>query len=202
MTPPRRETTTRAGTASDVRNLEGRAQAFTILTPVKPGWALWLRCNFFVGRHVPYLTMKLRRLSFIHYARWSIIKLRPGNRPQPSGGTRKYLLVTTNFNGTWDQYVEVFSEVVPWRIRGIWSSAPGFPGPSPPERLKEFVRENELAADHYYAAYPQATATVVLAALELRDKFERFAHGMRHDADGDEFRQAWLAFLTQVQGHL
>jgi hypothetical protein len=202
MTPPPQGTTTRAGTASDVRNLEGRAQAFTILTPVKPGWALWLRCNFFVGRHVPYLTTKLRRLSFIHYARWSIVTLSSRSRPNVPRGSRKYLLVTTNFNGTWDQYVEVFSEVVPWRIRGIWASSPGFPGPSPPERLKEFVREHELAADHYYAAYPQASTTVVLSALELRDRFERFAQGVQRDIDPDDFRQAWLAFLTEVQGHL
>ena len=202
MTPRHQATTTRSRTASDVRNLEGRAQAFTVLTPVRRGWALWLRCNFFVGRHVPYLSRKLLRLSFIHYARWSIVTLSSRSRPHLPGRNRTYLLVTTNFNGTWDQYVEVFSEVVPWRIRGIWSSSPGFPGPSPPERLKEFVRDNELAADHYYGAYPQATTTVVLSALELRDRFELFAQGVQDDVDADEFRQSWLAFLTQVQGHL
>jgi hypothetical protein len=202
MTPPPQGTTTRAGTASDVRNLEGRAQAFTIFTPVKPGWALWLRFNFFVGRHVPYFTKKLRELALIHYARWSIVSLSRSSEARHPHGNRQYLLLTTNFNGTWDQYVEVFSEVVPWLIRGIWSSSPGFSGPSPPERLKEFVREHELAADHYYAAYPQATTTVVLAALALRDRFERLAQGVQRDIDPEDFRQAWLAFLTDVQGHL
>ena len=202
MTPPLPETTTRAGGASDIRNLAGRAQAFTILTPVKRGWALWLRFNFFVGRHVPYFTTKLRELSFIHYARWSIVALNPKGGPGRGFGNRRYLLVTSNFNGTWDQYIDVFSEVVPWRIRAIWSSSSGFPGPSPPERLKEFVRDNELAADHYYAAYPQASTTVVLSALELRDKFARFAENVRGDIESEDFRQAWVGFLTSVQGHL
>jgi hypothetical protein len=202
MTPPPQGTTTRAGTASDVRNLEGRAQAFTVLTPVRRGWALWLRFNFFFARHVPYFTAKLRELSFIHYARCSIVTLNPKSAPRRPDGNRRYLLLTSNFNGTWDQYVEVFSEVVPWRVRAIWGTSSGFPGPSPPERLKEFVREHELAADHYYAAYPQASTTVVLSALELRDRFERFAESVRGDIASEDFRQAWVGFLTSVQIHL
>ena len=125
MTPPPPETTTRAPSASDIRNLAGRAQAFTILTPVKRGWPLWLRFNFFVGRHVPYFTRKLRELALIHYARWSIVSLSRRSGSHHPHGDSEYLLLTTNFNGTWDQYVEVFSEVVPWLMGGIWRSSHG-----------------------------------------------------------------------------
>src|ERR1700730_8799183 len=66
MTPRHQATTTRSRTASDVRNLEGRAQAFTVLTPVRRGWALWLRFNFFFARDVPYFKAKLRELQHRH----------------------------------------------------------------------------------------------------------------------------------------
>src|ERR1700730_8856541 len=89
MTPRHQATTTRSRTASDVRNLEGRAQAFTVLTPVRRGWALWLRFNFFFARHVPYFTAKLRELSFIHYARCSIVTLNPKSAPRRPDGNRR-----------------------------------------------------------------------------------------------------------------
>lgn len=178
---------------TDARSLQGRAQAFTMVTPIKRGWTPWLRFNFFFGRHVPYVTKKLRELSFIHYARWSIVKRIPG---------RNYLLVTSNFNGTWEEYIEAFSEIVPWRIRAIWGSSIGFPGPSPAERLKDYVRRTELPSEHYYSAYPDASTTLVLSALELRARFDRFVRNLPEGAGSEDFRQAWHAFLTDVQGHL
>src|SRR5207302_1875189 len=116
--------------ARDPMNRDGRAQAFTILTLIKTGWTPWLRFDFVVGRHVAYFTAALRKLSFIHYARWSILTLPPPDEGfRPRRHKRNFLLVTSNFNGTWDEYIEVFSEVVPWRIRAIWNSSYGFPGP-------------------------------------------------------------------------
>jgi hypothetical protein len=192
------------GIATDSRNLDGRAQAITVLTPIKPGWTLWLRYNFFFGRHVLYFTKKLRMLSFIHYARWSIVTRIAENGPpqQPERLIYNYLLFTTNFNGTWDQYIDAFSEIIPWRIRMIWTSSFGFPGPLPAERFKDYIRKNEFVTNHYYAAYPQASTTQVLSALELCAKFERFTSGVREDIEADDFRSAWLTFLTDVQMHL
>ena len=191
------------GVPSHARNLQGRAQAFTILTRIRRGWTPWLRLSFFAGRHVRYLTAKLRRLSFIHYARWSIVSLPPVDAPRHWWQRQpRYLLVTSNFNGTWDEYIEVFSEVVPWRIRSIWGSSAGFPGPSPPDRLKEFVHANELVADHYYAAYPHASTTLVSSALALRRGLARFISDLPAEQDSSQFRAAWRDFLTEVHCHL
>jgi hypothetical protein len=152
---------------------------------------------------VPYFTKKLRQLSFIHYAHWGIVRSTSDNhQPHDADSECDYLLVASNFNGTWDEYIEVFSEVVPWRIWAIWTSCSDFPGPRPPERLKEYVRKNEVAASHYYTAYPEASTTLVLSALELRDRFDRFARGVSEGVASEDFHAAWRAFLTDVQAHL
>ena len=56
---------------------------------------------------------------------------------------------------------------------GFWGSSFGFPGALPPGPFKEYIRANELDANHYYSAYPEATATMVLAALELAPQLAR-----------------------------
>jgi hypothetical protein len=182
----------------------GRAFPITVLTPLKPGGSPWLRFNFFFARRVPLFTRQLRKLSFIHYARWTVLRRIPQNGPpqQPEHLNHEYLLFTSNFNGTWDQYIDAFSEVVPWRMRMIWSSSFGFPGPKPAEHLKDYVRRNAFFTDHYYAAYPDASTTLVLSALALRRNFERFTRSVPADVGSEAFRRAWHAFLTDVQGDL
>jgi hypothetical protein len=59
----------------------------------------------------------------------------------------------SNFNGTWDQCIDAFSEVVPARTKAIWGSSYGFPGPIPVEPFKSYIRRNEYIANHYWSAY-------------------------------------------------
>ena len=59
--------------------------------------------------------------------------------PDGGGGERlhyAYLFFESNFNGTWDQYIDAFSEVVPFRMKAIWGTSYGFPGPIPVEPFK------------------------------------------------------------------
>ena len=69
----------------------------------------------------------------------------------------------------------------------------GFPGIKPATGFKDYAREHEVESAHYYCAYPDATTTDVLSALELARAAEAFAPG-----EGD-----WLAaferFLTDNQ---
>ena len=192
------------GIATDARNVDGRVQAMTVLTPIRPRSTFLLRLGFFVGRHYKPLSAKLRQLSFIHYARWSIVTRIPENGPpqEPERLHYDYLMFTTNFNGTWDQYIDAFSEVVPSRMKAIWGSSFGFPGPAPVGPFKAYIRRNEFVTNHYYGAYPEASTTLVLSALDLRERFARFARGVQDDIEPEAFRAAWLAFLTEVQAHL
>ena len=52
-------------------------------------------------------------------------------------------------------------------MKVFWGTSYGFPQPLPTGPFKEYIKENELEASHFYSAYPQATTTMVLAALEL-----------------------------------
>ena len=62
-------------------NVCGRATAMTVLTPVRPGLLGITKLGFILPRKVPWMTKALRKLSFIHFARWSFIERVPDNGP-------------------------------------------------------------------------------------------------------------------------
>jgi hypothetical protein len=181
-------------------NVEGKATALTALTPVRRGGPLLLWLVFWAGRNVTSTLAKLERLSFIHYARWAVIK----RFPDANGGERAgrtYLFFESNFNGTWDQYIDAFSEVVPFRMKAIWGTSVGFPGPLPVAPFKDYIRRNEFVANHYWSAYPGATTTEIVSAgrveAALTDLRRRAAN-----LEPDAFASAYNALLTAVQRDL
>lgn len=181
-------------------NVEGKATAITVINPVKWWGSPWLWLAFLVGRLIPSTLDQLERLSFIHYARWALIKRFPGK----NGGQRlrhPYLLFESNFNGTWDQYIDAFSEVVPFKMRAIWGSSFGFPGPLPVDPFKTYIRHNELVANHYWSAYPGATTTEIVSAIRVRDALGEFAESSAQ-LGAEEFAEAYASFLASVQGDL
>jgi hypothetical protein len=183
-----------------VANVEGRATAITVLTPVKPGGRFLLAIVFWVGRNATWTLKKLQQLSFIHFARWIVIR----RFPDGAGGEKlnyTYLFFESNFNGLWDQYIDAFSEVVPDRMKGIWGTSYGFPGPIPVEPFKEYIRKNEYVANHYWSSYPGATTTEIISADHVAAAIE----DLRRRADGltpEKFRAEYERMLTDVQGHL
>jgi hypothetical protein len=183
-----------------VANVEGKATAITVLTPVKPWGRPLLAVVFWAGRHITATLKKLQALSFIHYARWAVIPRFPdGGRGERLHHT--YLFFESNFNGTWDQYIDAFSEVVPLRMKAIWGTSYGFPGPIPVEPFKDYIRRNEFVANHYWSAYPHATTTEIISAARVAaalDRFRRQSAGLEPDA----FKAAYEAFLTSVQRDL
>ncbi len=184
-------------------NVLGRASALTVMSAVKPRWVGLLRVLFFVGTHVPALLGTLRKLSFIHFARWTIVREIPtGGPPERRERLRHtYLFFESNYNGTWSQYIDAFSYVVPQHIEAIWKSSYGFPGAVPAHPLKDYIVAHEYPAEHYYSAYPEASTTMVLSALEVRrnlDQLRQRAGSMSPEA----FDEAYKQLLTDNQGHL
>jgi hypothetical protein len=178
-------------------NVEGKATAITVISPVKWWGRAALPLVFFAGRHLTFTLEKLQQLSFIHYARWAVITRFPG------GERRRYpyLFFESNFNGTWDQYIDAFSEVVPDRMKAIWGSSYGFPGPLPVEPFKAYIRRSEYVANHYWSAYPGASTTEIISAQRVAhalDGFKRRSAGLSPEA----FADAYARFLTDVQGDL
>ena len=178
-------------------NVEGRATAITVLTPVKPVGRFVLPIVFWIGRNVTRTLKKLQMLSFIHFARWIVIPRFPDGEKLHY----RYLFFESNFNGLWDQYIDAFSEVVPERMKGIWGTSYGFPGPIPVEPFKAYIRKNELVANHYWSAYPAATTTEIISAQRVAaalDDFQRRSAGL----DPEAFAAAYRALLTDVQRDL
>jgi hypothetical protein len=181
-------------------SIEGKATAITVITPLKRRgpFVLWL--VFWVGRNVTATLRKLQMLSFIHYARWAIVK----RFPDGGSGERlghSYLLFESNFNGSWEQYIDAFSEIVPARMKAIWASSYGFPGPLPVEPFKQYIRENEIAANHYFSAYPGASTTEIISAARVQTAVEELSS--RCEAMDDEaFAAAHRALITRLQGDL
>lgn len=179
-------------------NVDGRATAITVLTPVWPGASLWLKLLFFVGRHFEPLLNNLKTLSFIHYARWTIVSRFPdGGRGERLRYT--YLFFESNFNGTWEEYIDAFSEVIPRGMRAIWFTSYGFPGPLPVGPFKDYIRKNEYVANHYWSAYPAATATEIMAAGRVAGALESL-HARAREMTPAEFRSAFDELLT-TRGH-
>lgn len=187
-------------TATDQRNVEGRAQAMTVMTPIKRFWTWKVRLAFLLVGWIPALSEPLRVLSFIHYARWNIVDEIPFN-----GGTQKrerlhykYLLFTTNFNGTWEQYIDAFSRYCPDKMDLIWGTSFGHPGAAHTKKFKEYIRFNEFPASHYYSAYPSFPTTVINQSLSLEEKFQAF-QARTATLGPEEFQAEYLAFLTDIQ---
>ncbi len=184
----------------------GQARALTALTPLKWWGAYWLRSYFTVRRAFPrlgeWLARPLRRLSFIHFGRWSIIEDLPANPGAPPEQLNyRYLLFESNFNGRWDQYIDAFSYVLGRRMDLIWGSSFGFPGPKPAQPFKAYIASNEYDASHYYSAYPDATVSTICSALTLDEPLAELAQAARL-LDPDTFERRYRTFLTRFQRHL
>ena len=83
-----------------------------------------------------------------------------------------YLLFFSNFNGTWNQYIDAFSAVLGKGLNMIWRWSEKFPGSVPVTPFKEYIARVQFDTDYYYTAYPHATANdlksahIVQAALD------------------------------------
>ena len=177
-------------------NVLGRAIALTSINTLRPWGVPLLRGLFFIGPALPFLLARLRELSFIHFARWVIVD---DLRGEDFRHTHQFF--ESNFNGTWSQYIDAFSYVLPRELSAVFGFAFGWPGTVPAAPFKEFIARHEYAASHFYSAYPEVTTTMILSALEVQrglDDLRVRARAM----NAAEFDAAWREFLTDLQRHL
>jgi hypothetical protein len=166
-----------------------RATPLTLLSPIPWWWALWIRVSW---RAVALLRLTgvvagpLRRLEFIHFARWTLL---PG---------RRRLLFLTTFDGSSIQYIDAFVRVVPGRINGLYWGATGFPGPHRFGPVKHYIEAHSHPVDHFWIAHPQASTRMVNQALQLADLYARFEPRL-DGADAKGFGREWRKFLTAAQ---
>src|SRR6185437_6271499 len=186
-------------------NINGKVYAMNAITPMRR-WKTWiLRAAFFVLWHVKSLQKDLIDLSFIEFARWVVV--RRGSFPNLEGGQLKedleydYLLFFSNFNGTWNQYIDAFSAVLSGGLNLIWRWSEKFPGSVPVTLFKEYIARVQFDTDYYYTSYPQATANDIKSAHIVQSSFDNLALKAEQQSP-QQFADAYLRFVIQVQAHL
>jgi hypothetical protein len=183
-----------------VANVEGRATAITVLSPVRPGGRFLLAAVFWVGRNVTATLKKLHALSFIHYARWAVI------RRFPDGGDGErlhhtYLFFESNFNGTWDQYIDAFSDGIPNGLDLFWYSSTKYPHSIPVTPFKDYIRKNQVDTDYYYNATPGSAQRDIKAALRVYSALTDLAD--RHASlTPEQFAVEYRKTLVSIQNDL
>jgi hypothetical protein len=141
----------------------------------------------------------LRKLSFIQFARWAIVRRWPTDRStRRDHAAPRALLFLTNFDGSSIQYIEAFVRVVPWRIRALYAGAKGFSGARRFGPVERYIYDHSHPVDHFWMAHPEATTTMVRQALELKTAYDAFEPRVA-GADAESFGRDGRRFLTEVQ---
>lgn len=186
-------------------NINGKVYAMNAITPMKP-WKTWiLRGFFFVFGNVKPLQKDLVNLSFIEFARWVVLPRKRfpylGNGQVKEDLRYDYLLFFSNFNGTWNQYIDAFSAVLSRGLNLVWRWSEKFPGSVPVTPFKEYIARVQFDTDYYYTAYPHATANDLKSAHIVQASFDKLSQRAQ-EYSPTQFAEAYLQFLIQVQAHL
>lgn len=187
-------------------NVAGKAYGMNVMTPLRWWTAIWQKVIFWVVvKTFPYFLKGLLTLSLIHYARWTIINRWSFPRLDKSQPKEKltysYMLFESNFNGSWDQYIDSFSFAIPSGLDMFWRWNIKYPKSIPLHDFYHYIRFNQVECDHYYNAYPLASANDVKSAQALYADLAAFADSSEALSD-DAFAAAWQQFLADNQHSL
>jgi len=157
------------------------------LTAVKNGWfRRALQRGVLVFAELTARTQTsgtLSNIPTIHFAHWSAI----------DNGRR--LLFFSNFDGSWENYLDDFIDKAAIGLTGIWSCTVGFPrsyflfwgGATNGPRFKAIAKEKQTPTLVWYSAYKNLTVQTINRNTELRAKL----NGNLSDGDA----RAWLQLL-------
>lgn len=151
-------------------NVAGKAYGMNVITPMRP-WLTWLnRLLFMAARAIPSTLAGLLGLSLIHFARWVIIKR--DQWPDLGQGHQKisndYMLFCSNFNGTWDQYIDAFADGIPNGLDLFWYCSTKYPKSIPITPFKNYIRANQFDTAYYYNATPGSAQRDIKSALRIK----------------------------------
>ncbi len=185
-------------------NVAGKAYGMNVITPMKP-YLTWVnRFIFMIARALPATLGGLLGLSIIHFARWVLIK-----RDQwPDYGQGKqtlqndYMLFCSNFNGTWDQYIDAFSDGIPNGLDLFWYSSTGYPHSIPITPFKNYIRANQIDTDYYYNATPGVGQRDIKASLRVRQAILELMQADATATSDDAFMAAYRKAARDMQNSL
>lgn len=185
-------------------NIAGKAYAMNVLTPIKP-WKTGLQYFVFaLSRSRPSQLLGLLGLKFIHFARWTVIRrdqwpVVSGDQPRTKPPLQNdYMLFLSNFNGTWDQYIDAFADGIPTGLDLLWYTSTKYPHSIPIAKFKEYISANQIQTRYYYNATPGAAQRDIVRALAMRDELRALA-ALQKAATPKEFGEAYRKMLARVQ---
>jgi hypothetical protein len=190
-------------------NICGQARGLTTIAALRGCWAALLRLGFFIGSlrgiRQPVLLFfetKLLKLSFLHFARWGLVRAFPtAGRPNKTRLPSTYLMFESHFNGDFDTYIDAFCDVLALRLWYFWRGGYGYPKVNPSDRFKNYITDQEHVAELDLSAYPEATATTIVSALNIGERLKMFARETA-TLDPESFAQRYRRLLTEVQRSL
>jgi hypothetical protein len=140
------------------------------ITIVKPGWlrrlTLWLvlwAVNLLARARATH--GELSGIPSIHFAHWSMI----------DSGRR--LLFVSNFDGSWENYLDDFIDKAHAGLTAVWSNTVDFPrtrflvtgGATDGPRFKAVARDSQTVANAWYSAYRDLTVQGIDKNSSLRE---------------------------------
>ncbi len=183
-------------------NVAGKAYGMTLITPMRPVRTWINRFIFAVGRLEPAFLVGLLNLSIIHFARWVII---PRDRWPEIGGenvlANDSMLFISNFNGTWDQYIDSFSDGIPNGLDLFWYSSTAYPGSIPITPFKDYIRHNQIDTDYYYNATPGSAQRDIKSALRIWAGIDVLAEALPN-SDPEAFALLYAKVTQALQNNL
>jgi hypothetical protein len=160
--------------------IKGKTYPMTALTPVPRYRRIVLSFLMWVFT-LPYFTLQFaRNLMFIHFACWQPVHRDRFPRlsdEQPKENLKNdYFLFATNFNGSWDQYIDAFGLIRKVRrgLNAIWITSKDFPGAWPIRTFKQYIHYFEYELDYYYTAYPSMSVRDIASATTLTKSLDKF----------------------------
>ena len=186
-------------------NINGKVYAMNAITPMKP-WKTWILRNIFLILGLfKSAQADLINLKFIQFARWVIVPA--GSFPYLGAPQKReslkydYLFFFSNFNGTWNQYIDAFSAVLSDGLNKVWRWSEKFPGSVPVTSFKSYITSVQYDTDYYFSAYPQATLNDVEAAHVVNAAFEAICADASAQTP-EQFGRSYLQFVITCQSHL
>lgn len=185
-------------------NIAGKAYAMNVVTPIR-WYYRWINKLIFWAAQQPFFSNSLNgllTLSLIHYARWAIVK--PSQFPRLSEEQPKedikytYMFFFSNFNGSWDQYVDSFHTAIPDGLDLFWSRNVKYPRSSPLSPFHAYINYNQVWTNHYYNAYPLASSNDVKSAMKVKAELMDFAEATANSSTQD-FQEQYNRLLVNLQ---
>jgi len=150
-------TTTNKGSGNGLQ--VGKVSDLTLVANLKPGGAEHIRKLF--AQDVEPVSVGAGIIDTIHTAR--VVIFDNDNR----------MMMITEFDGTWEQYMEDFATKMGPLLDAVFAYAEGYPGAADFEGFKRFHFDNQITPVAFYVANADATVKDVGKAMRLKNAFDQ-----------------------------